>query len=98
MQPTRPETGYGYIRASENCTIAEFAEKPNLEKSQAYLDSGDYPWNSDMFVLRAKMFLDDLAVYREDVFLGDVMAEGSTHCPSFLSRIWSLPRVCVITR
>ncbi|WP_111638647.1 mannose-1-phosphate guanylyltransferase/mannose-6-phosphate isomerase [Marinomonas shanghaiensis] len=68
VQPTRPETGYGYIRAGEDYAVAEFVEKPNLEKAQAYLDSGDYLWNSGMFLFRAKAFLDELALHRGDIF------------------------------
>ncbi|WP_137170443.1 mannose-1-phosphate guanylyltransferase/mannose-6-phosphate isomerase [Marinomonas sp. FW-1] len=68
VQPTRPETGYGYIRSGDNFAVAEFVEKPNLEKAQAYLDSGDYLWNSGMFLFRAKAFLDELSVHRDDIF------------------------------
>ncbi|NLQ17675.1 mannose-1-phosphate guanylyltransferase/mannose-6-phosphate isomerase [Marinomonas sp. M1K-6] len=68
VQPTRPETGYGYIRSGEHFAVAEFVEKPNLEKAQAYLDSGDYLWNSGMFLFRAKAFLGELAVHRDDIY------------------------------
>ena len=68
VQPTRPETGYGYIRSGENFSVVEFVEKPNLEKAQGYLDSGEYLWNSGMFLFRAKAFLDELAVHRDDIF------------------------------
>jgi len=68
VQPTRPEIGYGYIRSGENFAVVEFVEKPNLEKAQAYLDSGDYLWNSGMFLFRAKAFLDELAVHRDDIY------------------------------
>ena len=68
VQPTRPETGYGYIRSAGNFSVAEFVEKPNLEKAKAYLASGDYLWNSGMFLFRAKAFLDELAVHRDDIF------------------------------
>jgi mannose-1-phosphate guanylyltransferase len=68
VQPTRPETGYGYIRSGENFSVVEFVEKPNLEKAQVYLDSGEYLWNSGMFLFRAKAFLDELAVHRDDIY------------------------------
>lgn len=68
VQPIRPETGYGYIRSGENFSVVEFVEKPNLVKAQAYLDSGEYLWNSGMFLFRAKAFLDELAAYRDDIF------------------------------
>lgn len=68
VQPTRPETGYGYIRSGDNFSVVEFVEKPNLEKAQTYLDSGDYLWNSGMFLFRAKAFLNELSVHRDDIF------------------------------
>ena len=68
VQPTRPETGYGYIRAGERFSVMEFVEKPNLEKAQFYLDSGEYLWSSGMFLFRAKAFLDELVAHRDDIF------------------------------
>ena len=68
VQPTRPETGYGYIRAGEEFSVMEFVEKPNIEKAQAYLSSGDYLWNSGMYLFRPKAFLDELSVHRDDIF------------------------------
>ena len=68
VQPTRPETGYGYIRSGENFSVVEFVEKPNAETAQAYLDSGEYLWNSGMFLFSAKAYLDELALYRADIF------------------------------
>lgn len=68
VQPIRPETGYGYIRSGDNFSVVEFVEKPNLAKAQAYLDSGEYLWNSGMFLFRAKAFLDELSAYRDDIF------------------------------
>lgn len=68
VQPIRPETGYGYIRSGENFSVVEFVEKPNLVKAQAYLDSGEYLWNSGMFLFRAKAFLDELSAHRDDIF------------------------------
>lgn len=65
VKPDRPETGYGYIRRGEALgdgadRVAEFVEKPDRETAQRYLDSGDYLWNSGMFVLGAQAFLDEL--------------------------------------
>jgi mannose-1-phosphate guanylyltransferase len=68
VKPTRPETGYGYIRSGENFSVSEFVEKPNLEKAQIYLDSGEYLWNSGIYLFSAKAFLDELAVHRDDIF------------------------------
>ena len=60
-----PETGYGYIKASndsigEGFKVAAFVEKPDAETAQRYLDSGDYFWNSGMFAFKAGVFLREL--------------------------------------
>lgn len=67
VKPTRPETGYGYIRAGDDFAVAEFVEKPNLETAQAYLNSGDYFWNSGMFLFKAKTYLEELSNHRNDI-------------------------------
>ena len=63
--PESPETGYGYIRGGEGgeegCyPIAEFVEKPALEVAQHYIAAGNYYWNSGMFLLGARAYLDEL--------------------------------------
>jgi mannose-1-phosphate guanylyltransferase len=68
ITPTRPETGYGYIRSGNNHDVVEFVEKPNLETAQQYLDSGDYFWNSGMFLFTANTYLEELASHRSDIF------------------------------
>ncbi len=61
VQPDRPETGYGYIRASGDGTAARpvqaFVEKPDEPTAESYLASGEYFWNSGMFVLGAGSYL-----------------------------------------
>ena len=66
IQPTGPETGYGYIKAGARLDtgaqqIAAFVEKPSLEKAEAFLREGGYYWNGGMFLFRAGDFLDELA-------------------------------------
>jgi mannose-1-phosphate guanylyltransferase / mannose-6-phosphate isomerase len=71
--PTTPETGYGYIRLSNTIgaygeyAVEDFAEKPNLETAKAYLENGNYFWNSGMFVLRASTWLAALKEFRPDI-------------------------------
>ena len=62
IKPTFPSTGYGYIKNEEisNKTykkVAEFVEKPDLERANAYIESGNYAWNSGMFVWKASTIL-----------------------------------------
>lgn len=63
--PTRPETGYGYIKAAKAKGAARpverFVEKPDLKTAQAYVESGEYFWNSGMFMFRADRYLTELA-------------------------------------
>lgn len=70
--PDHPETGYGYIKAvSEGISkIERFEEKPDIEKAKSFVDSGDYYWNSGMFVFRAQSYLDALRKYVPDVLNG----------------------------
>ena len=73
IRPTAPETGYGYIKRSDNkgrfaeYTVEQFAENPNLETSKSYLEDGKYFWNSGMFVLRASTWLVALREFRPDI-------------------------------
>ncbi len=73
VQPTRPETGYGYIKAraespsAESHPVEEFAEKPDLATAERYLAEGGYYWNSGMFVFRAQSFLEELQRYSPGV-------------------------------
>ena len=70
--PTFPATGYGYVKASGDeldgaYTLEKFVEKPCLEKAQEYLASGEYSWNSGMFVFKAATFLDELKKYNPEM-------------------------------
>jgi mannose-1-phosphate guanylyltransferase len=73
--PTGPETGYGYIQRGANLltdgdgiyNVHRFVEKPNLVTAQEYIASGEYYWNSGMFMFRAKVYLSELAKYRPDI-------------------------------
>lgn len=74
ITPTSPETGYGYIRRSaamgnhHEYTVEQFVEKPDVQTAQAYLENGNYLWNSGMFVLRASTWLAALKEFRPDIF------------------------------
>ncbi len=75
IPPTRPHTGYGYIKKGKalggrSFTIERFFEKPSLERAQKYLDAGGYCWNSGMFVWRASVILEAFRKYLPQ------MAEG----------------------
>ncbi|HEX4636224.1 MAG TPA: mannose-1-phosphate guanylyltransferase/mannose-6-phosphate isomerase, partial [Rhizomicrobium sp.] len=67
ITPNAPETGYGYIRRGTalaglgNChAVARFVEKPDASTAAGYVASGDYDWNSGMFLFQAGAFLDEM--------------------------------------
>ncbi|HCD3591070.1 TPA: mannose-1-phosphate guanylyltransferase/mannose-6-phosphate isomerase, partial [Klebsiella pneumoniae] len=69
---TGPETGYGYIQrgeqsGSDGYNVCRFVEKPDIKTAQTYLDTGEYYWNSGMFLFRAKRYLEELRKYRPDI-------------------------------
>lgn len=64
--PTSPHTGFGYLHRGDSINqdahlVQEFREKPDLATATQYVDSGEYWWNSGMFVWRASTFLQQLA-------------------------------------
>lgn len=71
--PTAPLTGYGYIRAASDTAqaggelapraVTSFVEKPDVQRAQAFLDSGEYYWNSGIFAFRASVFLAEMAAH-----------------------------------
>lgn len=67
--PDRPETGYGYIKAASTgiSKITSFEEKPDADTAERYVNSGDYYWNSGMFVFRAQSYLDALKTHTTGV-------------------------------
>ncbi|HEX5055501.1 MAG TPA: mannose-1-phosphate guanylyltransferase/mannose-6-phosphate isomerase [Gammaproteobacteria bacterium] len=69
VRPHSPMTGYGYIKAKQSglSPIAAFVEKPDLETAKKYLASGNYYWNSGMFLFRAGTYLSELKRHAPDI-------------------------------
>ncbi len=72
ITPLKPETGYGYIKSGAMLDqhafqIAQFKEKPDLDTAQAYLKSGDYFWNSGIFVFKPSVYLQELKLYASEI-------------------------------
>lgn len=69
--PTQPHTGYGYIRRGKDLgkgfEVDAFVEKPSSDVARDYLSSGDYYWNSGMFLFRASSYLEELKKFRPDI-------------------------------
>lgn len=73
IKPTRPETGYGYIKATVTehaklFPLEQFVEKPTASVAQSYLESGQYFWNSGMFIFRADTYLEELKTFNSEVY------------------------------
>jgi len=72
--PSVPETGYGYIEKGETregaggFSVKQFVEKPDRATAQTYLDSGNYYWNSGMFLFSASTYLNELKRHAPDIF------------------------------
>lgn len=76
ISPSRPETGYGYIQIDENVVrsnifkVSAFAEKPNYATAVRFLESGDFFWNSGMFIWRTSSILNEMKLYMPDLYEG----------------------------
>ncbi len=83
--PTKPETGYGYIRSGnkfphhEAYSVDAFVEKPNLPVAKQYLNDGGYYWNSGMFMFKASRFLEELERFRPDILAAVKNAYSGAH-------------------
>ena len=85
VQPTRPDTGYGYIQYLDDAPhmlpgtnlrkVKTFTEKPNPELAQSFLDSGDFLWNAGLFIWRAAVILRAFQHQLSDI--ADVFEEGA---------------------
>lgn len=71
--PTKPETGYGYIKRGRETqtgiyTVEKFVEKPDEATAKKYLDEGCYYWHSGMFMFKAKAYLEELKKFEPQIF------------------------------
>lgn len=75
IKPKKADTNYGYIRVGKKLSglgfeafnVAEFSEKPPLATAQRFVDSGEYYWNSGMFIFRAAAILKEISKYMPDL-------------------------------
>ena len=77
MEPSRPETGYGYIRYGKEETyvnkhkvikVDAFVEKPNKEKAKKYIEEGNYLWNGGMFLWSVDNILNQIDTYSNETY------------------------------
>lgn len=71
IRPTRPETGYGYIKAGESIgnvyRVDRFEEKPDPERAREFLEDQNYSWNSGIFLFSAKSIIDEAHKHQPDL-------------------------------
>ena len=83
LKPTRPDTGYGYIQVSDNSPISKvkcFTEKPDLELAQVFLQSGEFFWNSGIFIWKVRNIIEAFELYLPEhhaLFCGVMRAAGT---------------------
>lgn len=97
ITPTRPETGYGYLRCGGPIgdgplrEVTEFTEKPAYEVAERYVRSGQYLWNASMFVWRVDVFLAELARQQPDMHAGLMRIADAWDSPDrdrVLGEVW----------
>ena len=66
--PSSPHTGYGYIQRGQGSQVAAFVEKPGSETAKQYLQSGEWFWNSGMFLMKASAWSDELQCHQPSVW------------------------------
>lgn len=87
--PTRPETGYGYIQIDDSIVtdnihkVLTFAEKPNYATAVRFLESGDFLWNSGMFIWRIDAILEEIRKFMPELYAGLESIKKSIHAPNF---------------
>ncbi|GGY19227.1 mannose-1-phosphate guanylyltransferase/mannose-6-phosphate isomerase [Paludibacterium paludis] len=86
IEPTAPETGYGYIRrgapiaaAANGFAVDAFVEKPDRARAEAFLAEGHYAWNSGMFLFRAAAYLEELGRFEPAMLAAAELAVERGH-------------------
>lgn len=88
--PDRPETGYGYLHTGEQTSdgsyqLKAFVEKPDEATAQAYLESGQYLWNSGLFIMRASVWLEAMARLNAEMLQAcEAAMSGASHDGDFI--------------
>jgi mannose-1-phosphate guanylyltransferase len=95
IQPTRPETGYGYIQLVDEddgrnpyfsrgvYRVKTFAEKPNIETAKKFLESGDFLWNSGMFIWRVDSIMHEIQTHLPELYSELLKIDESIDSPKF---------------
>jgi mannose-1-phosphate guanylyltransferase/mannose-6-phosphate isomerase len=94
ITPTKPETGYGYIKKGEKkdgyFLVEKFVEKPDRSTAENYLASGQYVWNSGMYIFTPRTLARELSLYAPDFY--NLLQEDYE---IFLERFFELPNISI---
>lgn len=96
IKPNFPHTGYGYIEQGEcfNCSVPNifnintFKEKPNLQTARDYIASGNYLWNSGLFIAKASIMLDEIKTYMPSLYEGLMEIKNSGFQEAIISEVF----------
>ena len=87
ITPNYPETGYGYIKADKNKQLKKtysvecFVEKPDFDLAKTYVESGDYYWNSGMFIWKLSSILENMKNFMSDTYNGLLKIQAAIKTP-----------------
>lgn len=110
IKPTYPATGFGYVergsaiagvKGGDNLAfrVARFVEKPNIQRAQAYVESGQFGWNSGMFVWKASTVLDCIQRFKPEAYDGLLKIQkawGTKEQQKVLAEVYpTLPKISV---
>ena len=93
IHPTRPETGYGYIQIDEDSgknnvfKVLTFAEKPNYDTAVNFIKSGDFFWNSGMFIWRTETILNEVKKHMPDLYEGLMQIKDQINSSDFINNL-----------
>lgn len=93
IQPTRPETGYGYIQINENPVaedvfkVSTFAEKPNKATAERFIQCGDFFWNAGMFIWSVETISGEIQKYMPELYEGMAEIKNSIGTPDFMNTL-----------
>jgi mannose-1-phosphate guanylyltransferase len=93
IEPRRPETGYGYIQIDESteemsvCKVLTFAEKPNYSTAVRFIKSGDFFWNSGMFIWKTETIMEEIKKHMPDLYEGLQTIKENINFPEFESTL-----------
>lgn len=110
ISPNMPATGFGYIRRGDEirqigdylCYHSRgFTEKPDLERATAFVLSGEYSWNSGMFIWRADRALAEFKQHQPEIYRGMMDLQPAVDTPNYtvkLAEVWeTLPKLPIDT-